>query len=99
MGAALAGCSMIDEDQSDCGKEAKIDYELRLITNMSIEIETQLDEINDKDVIEALREYLKNIFTDFAHDVDLSFYDTQGDSARLYHDQHVMDAKMELACS
>ena len=92
LGAVLAGCSMIDEDQSDCGKEAKIDYELRLITNMSIEIETQLDEINDKDVIEALREYLKNIFTDFAHDVDLSFYDTQGDSARLYHDQHVMDA-------
>lgn len=88
----LTACSMIDEDQSDCGREAKTDYELRLITNMTIELETQLDVTSDKDVIEALREYLKNIFTDFAHDVDLSFYDTQGDSARLYHDQHIMDA-------
>jgi hypothetical protein len=88
----FAACSMIDEDQSDCGKDAKIDYELRLITNMSIEMETQLDSLNDKDVKEALKEYLKNIFTDFAHDVDLSFYDTQGDSIRLHHDQHIMDA-------
>ena len=37
-----AGCSMIDEDQSDCEK-SKIDYELRLITNISTEIETQLE--------------------------------------------------------
>jgi len=88
----FASCSMIDEDQSDCGKDAKIDYELRLITNMSIEMETQLDSLNDKDVKDALKEYLKNIFTDFAHDVDLSFYDTQGDSIRLHHDQHIMDA-------
>ena len=85
-------CSMIDEDQSDCGKDAKIDYELRLITNMSIEMETQLDSLNDKDVKDALKAYLKHIFTDFAHDVDLSFYDTQGDSLRLHHDQHIMDA-------
>lgn len=88
----LTGCSMIDEDQSDCGKEAKMDYELDLITNMSIELRTQLNKELDKDVEEALREYLKPIFTDFAHDVDLSFYDTVGDSTRLYHDQHIMDA-------
>ena len=87
-----AGCSMIDEDQSDCVDTTKIDYDLTLITNLSIELQTQLDTDLDKDVADALREYLKNIFTDFAHDIDLSFYDTQGDSARLYHDQHIMDA-------
>jgi hypothetical protein len=91
----FTACSMIDEDLSDCGKEAKIDYELELITNMSIELETVLDDDLDKDVAEALREYLKNIFTDYAHDVDLSFYDTQGDSARLHHDQHIMDANQK----
>lgn len=90
-----SSCSMIDEDQSDCGKEAKIDYELQLITNMTIELETQLDKEIDEDVIDALKEYLKNIFTDFAHDVDLSFYDTQGDSIRLQHDQHIMDANQQ----
>jgi len=92
LATALIGCSMIDEDQSDCGKEAKIDYELRLVTNMSIELETKLDSLDDKDVIEALRKYLQNIFTDFAHDVDLSFYDTKDDSVRLQHEQHIMDA-------
>lgn len=92
LAAVLTACSLIDEDLSDCGVEAKIDYELELVTNMSIELETQLDPKVDKDVIEALREHLKNIFTDYAHDVDLSFYDTKGDSLRLHHDQHIMDA-------
>lgn len=92
MATALGGCSMIDEDLSDCGKEAKMDYELELITNLSIELETVLDDDLDKDVAEALREYLKNIFTDHAHDVDLSFYDSQADSSRLHHEQAIMDA-------
>ncbi len=90
--ATLTGCSMIDEDQSDCGKDAKINYELELITNMSIEMETQLDLSEHKDVIDALGDHLKHIFTDYAHDVDLSFYDTQKDSVRLFHDTHIMDA-------
>lgn len=90
-------CSMIDEDQSDCEK-SKIDYELRLITNISTEIETQLEtettlstEAN-LELAQALRDHLSGIFTDFAHDVDLSFYDTVGDSLRLQHDEHIMDA-------
>ena len=88
---------MIDEDQSDCEK-SKIDYELRLITNISTEIETQLEtettlstEAN-LELAKALRNHLSGIFTDFAHDVDLSFYDTVGDSIRLQHDEHIMDA-------
>ncbi len=88
----LLSCSLIDEDQSDCGKDVKVDYELQLITNLNIELEAQLDSVRDKDVIEALRNYLKNIFTDYAHDVDLSFYDTKADSARLHYEQVIMDA-------
>ena len=90
--AVLTACSLIDEDQSDCGKEVQIDYEMQLITNLNIELEAQLDSVRDKDVIEALRNYLKNIFTDYARDVDLSFYDTKVDSARLHHEKVIMDA-------
>ena len=90
--AVLTACSLIDEDQSDCGKEVQIDYEMQLITNLNIELEAQLDSVHDKDVIEALRNYLKNIFTDYARDVDLSFYDTKADSARLHHEKVIMDA-------
>ena len=92
LAVVLTACSLIDEDQSDCGKEVRIYYELRLITNLSIELQMQLDPDSDKDVIEALRNYLKNIFTDYAHDVDLSFYDSKADSARLHHEQAIMNA-------
>ena len=92
---ALVSCNSIDDDLSDCGKDYRMDYELRLITNISTEIETVLNTDADQPVADALRQHLKNIFTDFAHDVDLSFYDTQGDSMRLHHEQHIMDANEE----
>ena len=38
---------MIDEDQSDCGEEAKMDYELELITNISTEVKTELNTQTD----------------------------------------------------
>lgn len=90
--AALLSCSVIDDDLSDCGNSYELDYELRLVTNMTTELQTQLTTQTDLQLAAALRTHLSNIFTDFAHDVDLSFYDTQGDSIRLQHDQHVMNA-------
>ena len=85
-------CSVIDEDLSDCGEQAKVDYDLRLVTNMTTELQTELTTQTDVQLANALRQHLSDIFTDFAHDVDLSFYDTFGDSALLKKDQHIMDA-------
>lgn len=98
MGAGtLSSCSMIDEDRSDCDTDIdhQVDYELRLITNMKTEIQTKLSTQTDFGLQHALTKYLSGIFTDFAHDVDLSFYDTKDDSLRLHHDQHIMDANQE----
>ena len=94
---SVTGCSVIDEDLSDCvdvepEKQAQLDYELRLVTNMTTELTTQLTTQTDLRLADALKRHLDNIFTDFAHDVDLSFYDTQGDYARIQHDEHFMDA-------
>ena len=86
----------MDEDLSDCGTEYSLDYQLTLVTNVSTEIATQLETTLSTDLelsaALALREYLKNIFTDYAHDVDLSFYDVVEDSVRLHHEEHIMDA-------
>ena len=91
----LLSCSVIDEDQSDCDF-AKIEYDLTLITNITTEIETKLEtQLNTQLEMELgvqLKEFLSDIFTDYAHDVNLSFYDTHGDSLRLQHDEHIMDA-------
>ena len=89
---AAESCSVIDEDLSNCGEQAKLDYELRLVTNMTTELRTELTTQTDLQIAQALRDELSNVFSDFAHDVDLSFYDTKGDSARLQHDEHFMDA-------
>ena len=85
-------CSVIDEDLSACVEQAQVDYEMRLVTNMTTELRTQLTTQTDIKLAAALKDHLDDIFTDYAHDVDLSFYDTQGDSARLQHDEHIMDA-------
>ena len=85
-------CSVIDEDQSDCGEQAQVNYELRLVTNMTTELQTQLTTQTDIQLASSLKQHLDDIFTDYAHDVDLSFYDTVGDSTRLQHDEHFMDA-------
>lgn len=93
-----AGCSVIDDDLTDCGEEEKqyeMVYQLKLVTNMTTELQTQLTTITEIDVANALRSHLMNIFTDFAHDVDLSFYDTEGDLERLQHDMHIMDANQK----
>ena len=87
-----AGCSTIDDDLSDCGNTYELNYQLRLVTNMTTELKTQLTTMTEVSVANALTMHLKDIFTDFAHDVDLSFYDTEGNLGRLQHDQHIMDA-------
>lgn len=69
-----------------------MDYQLKLVTNMTTELQTQLTTMTELSVANALEMHLKDIFTDFAHDVDLSFYDTEGQLNRLQHDEHIMDA-------
>ena len=96
MAAILIGCSLVDEDMSECGTEYDMDYDLTLVTNVSTEIATELETTLSTDLelsaAVALRGYLKNVFTDYAHDVDLSFYDVVQDSVRLHHEEHIMDA-------
>ena len=93
LGAAAGfGCSLIDDDLSDCGVTFETSYEMRLVTNMDTEIRTQLPLESDIYAATALKDYLKNIFTDYAHDIDLSFYCVEADSIRLKHMSELMDA-------
>lgn len=90
--AVLAGCSAIDENLDDCGEQAQMDYELELVTNVSTEVQTQLNAQTDVELAATLKNYLGGIFTDYAKDVNLSFYATAGDSTLLYHDEHIMNS-------
>lgn len=93
MALAFTGCALVDDDMSDCEADHKIDYELRLVTNMTTELQTQLStQVELKAVAASLQKTLSGIFTDYAHDVNLSFYDVKEDSIRLHHESHIMDA-------
>ena len=59
---------------------------------MTTELQTQLTTITEVGVANALKTHLEDIFSDFAHDIDLSFYDTEGDKGVLYHKSDVIDA-------
>ena len=72
----LSGCSSIDEDLLDCGSEYEMEYKLCLETDINTELQSQLDQQTDGQVADALYNHLKNIFSDVAYDIDLSFYDT-----------------------
>ena len=90
--AVFTGCRWVDEDLSDCETDYHLDYELKLVTNMTTELETQVStQVELTSVAEAILEHLSNVFTDYAHDVNLSFYDVQGDSILLHNESHIMD--------
>ena len=93
----ITACDTIDEDLSDCGFE--VNYELKLVTNIQTKLQTQLrTDLSLQTNVElttALEAHLGTIFRDHADDVDLSFYDVQGDSTRLEHDQHFLNGKEE----
>lgn len=91
----LAGCSLIDEETDVCSSDYMLDYELQLVTNMSAELESQLDPKVDAPAAAALRSFLGEVFTDYARDVDLSFYGVEEDSLRLFHDSRMMNASEE----
>lgn len=90
--AAFAACNLVDEDLRDCETDYHIDYELKLVTELTTEIRSELSVDTDISVAESLESYFKDIFSDHANDVDLSFYDVQGDYVRLHHEAHIMNA-------
>ena len=94
----LFSCSSIDDDLTDCPPDEqnyKMVYQLKLVTNMTTELQTELTTITEFAVANALENHLAGIFTNFAHDVDLSFYDTEGGLERLQHNRHIMNANQK----
>lgn len=86
------GCCLVDEDFSECPDELFVDYEMHLITNVQTEISTVLGSDADVPAADALRNHLKDIFWDQAHDIDFSFYDAGSPMPVLEHFSDIIDA-------
>ena len=80
---ALTGCSLIDEDISRCNNQVRLTYQLELDPEIIQELEDELDLHADEDIRAMLKGYIDGIFTNYARDVDLLFYDTEEPQALL----------------
>ncbi len=72
---ALTGCRLIDEDISKCNNQVRLTYQLELDPEIIQELEDELDLHADEDIRAMLKGYIDGIFTNYARDVDLFFYD------------------------
>ena len=92
---AAAGCHLIDDDLSGCGVDALINYELRLVTEVQIEIEEKLSSDIDKPVADALKKWSDPYYSGNAHDLDMSFFSLDGTGELLEHKSDVINANQK----
>jgi hypothetical protein len=81
--------SCIDEDLSGCGADYNVVYNVQLVTNITTEVRTELTTVAEVELGKRLQSALANVFSDHAHDIDLSFFES--DSTLSYNESHVMN--------
>ena len=84
---------MIDDDMSVCGVDMVINYKLQLYTELSVQLQTELDAEAEKPVRDALEKWLEPIFTDKAKDVDLRFFSDAEDEIKHQIQEEINDNK------
>lgn len=89
--ASLSLASCIDEDLSDCGVDYAVEYvvEQQVKTNLQREIATELARPEEQAMALRIENAMSGVFTDIAHDIDLSFFD---DNRLEWHQSAVIDA-------
>lgn len=84
----FSSCSIIDDDRDDCEVNLHVRYQVTLKTNLTTQVQTVLrDQRLENAVADLLMDSLKNIFREYANDVDLSFYINH---ERRYHAKDYM---------
>ena len=84
---SLASC--IDEDLSRCGVNYSVDYVVHQQTDLQAEVAAVLSSPQEQEAAEAVETALGGVFTNLAHDLDLSFY---ANHAQAYHERNIIDA-------
>ena len=84
---SLASC--IDEDLSRCGVNYSVDYVVHQQTDLQAEVAAVLSSPQEQEAAEAVETALGGVFTDLAHDLDLSFYANHN---QAYHERNIIDA-------
>lgn len=86
---SLSLVSCIDEDLSRCGVNYSVDYVVHQQTDLQAEVAAVLSSPQEQEAAEAVETALGGVFTDLAHDLDLSFYANHN---QAYHERNIIDA-------
>lgn len=86
---SLSLVSCIDEDLSRCGVNYSVDYVVHQQTDLQAEVAAVLSSPQEQEAAEAVETALGGVFTDLAHDLDLSFY---ANHDLAYHERNIIDA-------
>lgn len=72
-------CSLIDDDLSVCGVDCYVTYDVRMQVNVEAVIEAELATVDDAGAAAALSKWAEPVFSGFAHDLNMLFYDQDQD--------------------
>lgn len=89
----VQGCTLIDDDLSNCGYDYMLRYKMQLKTKMQTSLEEQLPADVDAPARQAITDHLSPVFSDVAHDLDLWFY--SGESDQVVYSRHENIEKSE----
>jgi len=92
-----ASCRLIDDDLSVCGTESEylIDYRVKLVTEIHMEIDEKLSSDIEKPIADALKSWSDTIFSGHAHDLDMNFYSLGGTDELKHHFAEIIDASQK----
>ena len=74
----LQSCSLIDDDRSDCENSFSINYQLKVVSNINLQLSEQLQTSTGSQTLATLNSYLSPILQPTTSAVHLGFFPTDG---------------------
>lgn len=93
----VSSCSLINDDLSVCptGEDSiEVNYSLSLTTSLTVELSEEINLETETALYTDVADYLSDIFTDHAHDVDLRFFHLTSEDLK-HSERHIIDANQK----
>lgn len=91
-------CTFIDDDRSDCEDTYSLNYELKVVSNINLQLSEQLQVSTGSMTLKALNNYFSPIMQPATSEARLGFFPTDGD-APIYYSLHTEGRRTALGIS
>ncbi len=94
----LHSCTLIDDDRSDCENAYSLNYELKVVSNINLQLSEQLQVNTGSLTLKTLNNYFSGIMQPATSQVRLGFYPTDG-GAPVYYSRETEGQRTAFAIS